>query len=307
MLRTDKLLLSSDNQSLIISDLSYKFGLLDQCIHLVRWKSFFIMDLCARLIVKYPKDIPRKVVCQFGEIGQTTLGYTFSFRAESTMAAEGEGSVEVDWMRKVLKVCKNLVPKGEVVDDEDMDEMISLYAKEKDDILDARRVIIDVFEEFGARDEVSDGFDRMLCALIDKASFRSLYYLVLIMGFDSGKAVEDVKEVEIEELAMKDLPLTLIVNCGKGGLKAYKMLARSKDKCLNPLKLCLEIVFGSMMAVRLKRILSEGEVLYLEDEDGKLGASSKGAGKKKKKKKNATDSDYFKAFAKKPVCCGCLN
>jgi hypothetical protein len=223
--------------------MAYLLGIQLQFGHFICAKSNFVTDLLSRFINRYPSQLPESASVSFEPSSASTTSYSFAFAHADQ--ADGEDLIlKDDLIVEITRVVQSLLPKSALCESMEIEERLCICAHEDSAIMKAQSLLFKVFDIYGAAlDPLSTSFENMIATLFNKVKPKDLARIILVLSY--GTELKEIKRVDADTLAVKDLAKNLIVQEEGGELWAYSLTASSKDR--------LWTVFRDILERKLQR------------------------------------------------------
>jgi hypothetical protein len=263
---------------------AHKFGLMKQVAHYLRTRVNTLTDLCASFVSNYHTTRPAKVICDFQQVSETTLGNVFSFRTPDDAPVIAR---EPNWISKIASVVEALVPTTTFEEDMEVEDLITLFSRSKSTLLNARTLLHSLLSKFIENDRSN----LLISHLFTKLNSSSLHWVCLLLGFDSTVMGDRLSLIPVDVLKKEDFAANkhLLVVSGDQGICGYMIVIKKKPPTQNDLYHCLRIILQAKypsVATRFKEMIEAGSLL---DND-------------KKKKKNDVQNIVSQAKSIIEVC-----
>jgi hypothetical protein len=276
-------LISQDSNSLRDKGkMAYLLGIQLQFGHFICAKSNFVTDLLSRFINRYPSQLPESVSVSFEPSSASTTSYSFAFAHAGQVDGE-DLLLKDDLIVEITRVVQSLLPKSALCESMEIEERLCICAHEDSAIMKAQSLLFKVqsllfkvFDIYGAASHpLPTSFENMIATLFNKVKPKDLARIILVLSY--GTELKEIKRVDADTLAVKDLAKNLIVQEEGGELWAYSLTASSKDRLWTVFRDILERKYGGSL---FESLLKKGEDAAKEEAEALL---EKGKPAKKKK------------------------
>lgn len=283
-----------NNSKVNAAETGYLFGLQQQAVHFIQFKTRFITDLLASLLNRFPHETPANLVCTFSDTSSDKLGCSFSFKGNSDTASTDAVNV----LDNITNVVQGLALQSTVSADMDFDDMILSSTHQKQAIVKAKILLESLFEIYGVMEvDSSSSFEKLMSALVDKVSVTTLSWILLILSYGVNPLPNGIISTDVDTLSVKDLSNTMIVRDENGYVTGYQVKAK-KEGLWGLLLRLLERRFGKPAKKKIEEMIRVGKNQMEKEAD-----EAKASGKKKNKSKPSAiiELHCLKAFARIPV------
>jgi hypothetical protein len=166
---------AKDNIHIDMSNVSHKYGLLEQSAHFLHYTMKFIIDIATNFTHQYPGILPSKVSCTPRQISKTSLGHVFDFIHPKSFEDPARVKKNHDWLHDLEDIVERL-NKVSIPLESDFEDDKLCRVQSKDSIIDARRFIQSLAKEY------SKYPTHFLAVVVDTLSTSTLETIILLLG-----------------------------------------------------------------------------------------------------------------------------